>query len=83
MKTDKILHFAWSAFLTYGAIAIIEPFINSDYWGKVIGCIIGLGIGLIKEYKIDKHPSRGDIIADVLGCLMGAGLSVIFTIFVK
>ena len=78
-KEDKILHFAWSAFITYFVITILDYFIVSNVWDKAIGFAIGMSIGIAKEIVIDTKVSWGDLVADFLGCLLGVGLGVLFT----
>lgn len=69
---DKILHFLVGAFVSFtiSLALILQEGLVGDYTNvfiSVIGFVVALFIGFIKEVVIDDKPNLADFIATVIG----------------
>lgn len=73
-QVDQQAHLAVSYGITMTSSLLLEKkgFKKND--AILYGSLISLGLGLLKEYAVDKEASQGDLIADAIGTGLGAGV---------
>lgn len=69
--TDKLLHFSFGAVISFiitNVIMLQEGTIGIDnIWIAVIGIIVAMVLGCIKEFIIDSESDKKDILATFIG----------------
>ena len=81
VSKDKLLHFICSLLVTQIVIAVVSTIFNPSYGVAIIGLIVGVVAGIIKEIYYNNHERHSiqfnDFIANFIGALSGFVLMVI------
>ena len=81
VSKDKLLHFIFGLIITEIVIAVVSTIFNPSYGVAIIGLIVGVVAGIIKEIYYNNHERHSiqfnDFIANFIGALSGFVLMVI------
>ena len=81
VSKDKLLHFIFSLLITQIVIAVVSAIFNPSYGVAIIGLIVVVVSGIIKEIYYNNHERHSiqfnDFIANFIGALSGFVLMVI------
>ena len=81
VSKDKLLHFIFGFLITQIVIAVVSTIFNPSYGVAIIGLIVGVVAGIIKEIYYNNHERHSiqfnDFIANFIGALSGFVLMVI------
>ena len=81
VSNDKLLHFIFGLIITEIVIAVVSTIFNPSYGVAIIGLIVGVVAGIIKEIYYNNHERHSiqfnDFIANFIGALSGFVLMVI------
>ena len=80
VSKDKLLHFIFGLIITEIVIAVVSTIFNPSYGVAIIGLIVGVVAGIIKEIYYNNHERHSiqfnDFIANFIGALSGFVLMV-------
>ena len=80
VSNDKLLHFIFGLIITEIVIAVVSTIFNPSYGVAIIGLIVGVVAGIIKEIYYNNHERHSiqfnDFIANFIGALSGFVLMV-------
>ena len=81
VSKDKLLHFIFGLLVTEIVIVVVSTIFNPSYGVAIIGLIVGVVAGIIKEIYYNNHERHSiqfnDFIANFIGALSGFVLMVI------
>ena len=81
VSKDKLLHFICGLLITEIVITVVSAIFNPSYGVAIIGSIIGVVAGIIKEIYYNNHEGHSiqfsDFIANFIGALSGFVLMVV------
>ena len=81
VSKDKLLHFIFSLLITQIVIVVVSTIFNPSYGVAIIGLIVGVVAGIIKEIYYNNHKGHSiqfsNVIANFIGALSGFILMVI------
>ena len=81
VSKDKLLHFICGLLITEIIIVVVSTIFNPSYGVAIIGLIVGVVAGIIKEIYYNNHKRHSiqfnDFIASFIGALSGFVLMVI------
>ena len=81
ISKDKLLHFIFGLLITQIVIVVVSTIFNPSYGVAIIGLIVGVVAGIIKEIYYNNHEGHSiqfsDFIASFIGALSGFILMIV------
>ena len=81
VSKDKLLHFIFGLLVTEIVIVVVSTIFNPSYGVAIIGLIVGVVAGIIKEIYYNNHERHSiqfnDFIASFIGALFGFVLMIV------